>query len=334
MKKFIVLYAPYDKRMNEGWEQKIPDRSCNQYILLKERLERDDYTVITPDVAKRSKVRIHACLFLDIPKKNARNIFSEDTIKIALLRESEHILPDNFNLERHKEFDFILTWKRDLVDNKKYFLYPSYPYAKKFQLAPENLLSRKILSMVFSNLNSSDIGELYSERKRVAEWFFQNKIPGFGFFGWGWDTFRIILFKRTIFKFKLPKRFIPGYWRGVVGDKLETISKYKFNIAFENTCLINDYVSEKIIDCFFACTVPIYYGAPNIEDKIPKNCFIDYRNFKSVSELYLFIEKMSDEEYLRYQKNISKFIDSSDFKEFFSVEKWVQDVYSVIVRNT
>jgi len=56
MKKFIVLYAPYDKRMNEGWEQKIPDRSCNQYILLKERLERDDYTVITPDVAKRSKV--------------------------------------------------------------------------------------------------------------------------------------------------------------------------------------------------------------------------------------------------------------------------------------
>ena len=39
------------------------------------------------------------------------------------------------------------------------------------------------------------------------------------------------------------------------------------------------YMTEKIWDSFKAKTVPVYWGASNIEEYVPKNCFIDYRDF-------------------------------------------------------
>lgn len=38
----------------------------------------------------------------------------------------------------------------------------------------------------------------------------------------------------------------------------------QFHIAIENSIQVN-YFTEKIIDCFYTKTVPIYYGCPNIE---------------------------------------------------------------------
>ena len=42
------------------------------------------------------------------------------------------------------------------------------------------------------------------------------------------------------------------------------------------------YISEKIFDCFFAGTVPLYLGAPDIEDYIPADTFIDLRQFREL----------------------------------------------------
>lgn len=58
-------------------------------------------------------------------------------------------------------------------------------------------------------------------------------------------------------------------------SKHDTLSAYKFVIAFENS-LVMDYVSEKIFDAWAAGAIPIYYGASNIEDYVPgPNSFID-----------------------------------------------------------
>lgn len=50
--------------------------------------------------------------------------------------------------------------------------------------------------------------------------------------------------------------------------KLEVLRQYQFCLAFENS-LQADYVSEKWYDCLVAGCVPIYLGAPNIEDYAP-----------------------------------------------------------------
>src|SRR5262249_33260468 len=56
--------------------------------------------------------------------------------------------------------------------------------------------------------------------------------------------------------------------------KLETISSYLFYLAFENSNCV-DYVSEKMFDGLIAGTVPVYLGAPNVDDFLPgNNCVI------------------------------------------------------------
>jgi hypothetical protein len=57
--------------------------------------------------------------------------------------------------------------------------------------------------------------------------------------------------------------------------KIDTISKYKFVLAFENTNS-KDYVTEKIYHAFLAGTIPVYMGAPNAKNFIPfENSYIN-----------------------------------------------------------
>ncbi|XVE93365.1 hypothetical protein REPUB_Repub01dG0185800 [Reevesia pubescens] len=51
-------------------------------------------------------------------------------------------------------------------------------------------------------------------------------------------------------------------------DKLETLKRYKFSLAFENSNE-EDYVTEKFFQSLVAGTVPVVVGAPNIEDFAP-----------------------------------------------------------------
>jgi hypothetical protein len=67
--------------------------------------------------------------------------------------------------------------------------------------------------------------------------------------------------------------------------KLRVISRYAFCLAFENATE-RDYVSEKIYDAFAAGTVPVYLGAPNVQDFLPAaKCAIFARDFASAEDL-------------------------------------------------
>lgn len=54
-----------------------------------------------------------------------------------------------------------------------------------------------------------------------------------------------------------------------VEDKLGTLRHFRFALCFEN-CVFPGYVTEKVFDCFLSGCVPIYLGAPDITDFIPK----------------------------------------------------------------
>jgi hypothetical protein len=98
-------------------------------------------------------------------------------------------------------------------------------------------------------------------------------------------------------------------------DKREVISKYKFSLCLENVAYPG-YVTEKIIDCFVAGVVPLYLGAPDIEDFVPKNSFIDLRDFDNFQQLTNCIEQMTTERGMEIIKCGRMFLNSPEGRKY------------------
>jgi len=78
--------------------------------------------------------------------------------------------------------------------------------------------------------------------------------------------------------------------------------------------------------------VPIYWGATNITDYIPENCYIDRRQFNSEQELYDFLTHMTAEEYQKYIDSIQYYLQSTAAK-LFSTIYFVDTMLKAIIPN-
>lgn len=58
-----------------------------------------------------------------------------------------------------------------------------------------------------------------------------------------------------------------------IADKWDGLAPYRYAIAVENHSAPH-YWTEKIMDCFLAGTMPVYFGAPNIADYFPAESFV------------------------------------------------------------
>ncbi|KAI3445981.1 hypothetical protein Pfo_002646 [Paulownia fortunei] len=68
-------------------------------------------------------------------------------------------------------------------------------------------------------------------------------------------------------------------------DKVETLRRYKFSLAFENSNE-EDYVTEKFFQSLVAGTVPVVIGAPNIQDFAPSpGSLLHIREVKDVDSV-------------------------------------------------
>ncbi len=86
--------------------------------------------------------------------------------------------------------------------------------------------------------------------------------------------------------------------------KLETIARYRFTLAFENS-IAPDYVTEKFYDPLVAGSVPVYLGAPNVQDFAPgRHCFVDVSDFASPRELARYLHDLVGDE-ARYQEYLA-----------------------------
>jgi hypothetical protein len=84
--------------------------------------------------------------------------------------------------------------------------------------------------------------------------------------------------------------------------KLETIKSYQFTLALENA-IAKDYVTEKFYDPLIVGSVPVYLGAPNIDDFAPgDNSFINAADWKSPKALAEYLIELAENEsaYARY----------------------------------
>ena len=93
------------------------------------------------------------------------------------------------------------------------------------------------------------------------------------------------------------------------------------------------YVTEKIFDCFWAGCVPVYWGASNITNSIPKECFISRADFASDRALYEFMKNMDKTQYLCYLDNIQKFL-ASEQAQLYSKEFFINTVITLIAKKS
>ena len=100
-----------------------------------------------------------------------------------------------------------------------------------------------------------------------------------------------------------------------VDDKNDFISRYKFNIAAENS-FVDGYVTEKIADALVSRTVPIYMGDKMVNEDFNPDAFISVTDFPTFGELVKFINQVKDDKDwykdflcapLFYGKNMQKF---------------------------
>jgi alpha(1,3/1,4) fucosyltransferase len=212
-----------------------------------------------------------------------------------------------YNQNLHDCFSKIYTWNDDLVDNVKYFKF-NYPVLRPMTADVVPFDEKKLCTLVTGYVNNpakypgEHPNELYTERFKAVEFFEKVGETSFDVYGRGWE------------------RAPPcNSFRGPCQDKQQVIKNYKFSLCYENCRDVKGYITEKIFDCFAAGSVPIYWGAPNVGDYIPTECFIDRREFATLDDLYLFLKTMTKERYDAYLQSIRNFLDS-DAAQAFSEE--------------
>jgi hypothetical protein len=78
--------------------------------------------------------------------------------------------------------------------------------------------------------------------------------------------------------------------------KLETIARYRFTLAFENS-VAHDYVTEKFYDPLLVGSVPVYLGAPNVAELAPASgSYIDVGDFAGPAELAAHLLRVAADE--------------------------------------
>ena len=262
-----------------------------------------------------------------------RNLY-EDALKkgyedklILFLWEPKSIIPENWSKQTHSKFKTIFTWNNKYIDNKKFFkiLMPQPEFELEIKKIDFN--TKHFLLNISMNKYSNFEGELYSKRREIISFFEKNSYNDFQLYGFGWN--KPVNLIQYLFPF-LVKKY--NSYQGTISSKHEIMLKFKFALCFENINTEYGWITEKIFDCFNSNCIPIYYGAPDIYHYIPKNCFIDMRDFKNYTELSNYLYSIDESVYEEYLSNIEIFLKSKDYKLFLS-NNFINTITNVLKLN-
>jgi hypothetical protein len=80
---------------------------------------------------------------------------------------------------------------------------------------------------------------------------------------------------------------------GQVSSKMNALMKYRFTLAFENI-RAHGYVTEKILEPLAAGSIPIYWGASEVQQDFNPDAFIDVMKFESVDAVIDHVLEISE----------------------------------------
>lgn len=103
--------------------------------------------------------------------------------------------------------------------------------------------------------------------------------------------------------------------RGPVPSKCETLARYRFALCFENSTIAG-WVTEKLFDCLFAGTVPVYWGPAGVAEWVPPECYVDMRRFAGFADLRAFLHALTPRQIAEYREAGRAFLASPRFDPF------------------
>ncbi|MFB6176357.1 MAG: glycosyltransferase family 10 domain-containing protein [Halobaculum sp.] len=235
---------------------------------------------------------------------------SQRPVMVYIAREPPVYTPQHSERELIKLqplFDLIFTWNDRLADIDGFAKY-HWPIAdEQLDRSPPDTPyeDRTLLTTVSSMTASEDPNELYTERERIVSFYDRNHPDAFSLYGRKWT--------RPINGIDIceGRWQVPDYsvYRGEAEQKAAVYSRHKFALVFENQTGIDGWVSEKLFDAFASGAVPVYWGASNVEEYIPSETFVDYREFATPQALHDHLTSMSRSQYEAYRDAIRRYLD-------------------------
>lgn len=194
--------------------------------------------------------------------------------RIVSIFESPTRRPDLW--EQTKDFDLCISFNKKssktcLCDHIE-VPYPNNFSTPRAERIPWNLRG----NLVWVASNNWFRGKDSLSQKRLRDFHLISKQLGGEnqLYGMGWDKENVLLkgpgkFMGYINSVKNQKVYqkVKDLWKGPAEDKLLTISRFKFYLAYENTDNYPGYVTEKVFDAWNSGCIPIYYGDKAFEEK-------------------------------------------------------------------
>ena len=285
--------------------------------LLRQALLQRGIEINTPDlnVGRQVAFELHA---------EGRPLGERTRPRYLIAMENPNINPLNCNPDYCRQFDLVFAWDTRLqhLPNVVPTMIPHPLQAQPWPPASQrNIFSCLInANKAFKETLASD---LYTERLHTIRWYERHAPQQFALFGMGWDKHppafsrtgrlrrsaaktRDILLRRTAF---------PSF-RGAVEDKSAVLCKAVFAYCYENSRNLSNYITEKIFDSLVCGCIPIYWGADNITEHIPSDCFIDRRKFKDTAQVHQYLTSLSDADLSDFRTNIQTFLQSQQAQPF------------------
>lgn len=282
-------------------------------------------------------------------KRTAKN-----KLVVLILTEPPVYNEKDWNVERHVFFDKVLTYNSDLViKNKDKYKFLAYPIDLKGNYNPVLLSEKEFSAKKHSCLIAAAFAitegnkkhqSLLYKRYKILKWYNTHAPEKLDYYARVHPKQKFIYFRgaswinkisrditKKIGSYLYSKRISKVYRGSVPGlKKTETLSRYKFNFCLENSTGLNGYISEKIFDCFYSNTVPVYMGAPDINKYIPGNCYIAFSDFSDMKALNTYLENMDYETYNKYLTCAGRFLNSPEI-DHFSIDKFINALYREVL---
>jgi hypothetical protein len=323
-----------DPRGKNAMFGELVENPLGYYELLREHFLTYEIEINTPDVNAGKIVSF------DLHVEGRPLVGNSNVPKYLIALENPNYNRLNGSQLYCRNFLKVFAWNSELFDlsNVRQVLPPHQIAHGDFTPYPDRDIFCTLINgnKAFREKLPSD---LYSERVDVIRWYEKNAPDKFELYGRGWDkpppAFDLIgKVRRSIPSLNVKlfgkKPFLS--YKGELQDKSDILRRSKFSYCYENNKDLSNYITEKIIDAFISGCVPVYWGADNVQDYIPAECFIDRRNFKNTAEVHRYLLSISPQEYSRYQSSISDFL-KGDVAKKFSFEYFVSTVVNEISQD-
>lgn len=302
------------------------DGTLLPFVRLKNHLDSLNKDICTADMYDLNSKEEFIFISFSEPRTclEYEDLISKATKSILVLYEPELVRPRSYkDLKTYgKYFDYIYTHNIGQIPKNLHQKHRSlfFPQAFKKFIKKDGKRLNKAVMIAGAHYNYFNKNENYSERMRAIAKLSKNQF--IDLYGNGWGSVGIkMLINPTYFLYKSK---IKSAYKGAVKRKDLCYANYDFAICFENQDS-QGYITEKIFDCLLAGCIPVYKGAPNINEYIPSECFIDFNEFSSYSELELFLKDMSDIEKNKYRKEAESFLKSDKYPLFYDA---LENIYN------